>query len=450
MAMTARQRLQATLNHEPVDRLCVDFGAGATTGMGVGAVHRLRQAILRDPSWRVKVIEPYQMLGEIDEELRQALRLDVVGVHPATTMFGFRVDEGWKPFTMFDGTPVLTPENFNTTVAENGDLLIYPEGDLTAPPRGRMPEGGYFFDSIVRQDPIDESQLDVADNMEEFLPIPEEEARLMAQSAERYANETGYGVYLTVPGCAFGDIALVPAPWMKHPKGIRDIEEWYVSILTRPDYVQAVFDWQLECALQTIDRLAETVGDHADVAYVTGTDFGAQHGLFVSVDTYKSMFKPYHVAVNQRIHEKTNWKTFIHCCGSIVELIPEFIDAGFDVLNPVQCSAAGMEPRRLKREFGRDIVFWGGGVDTQKTLPFGSAEEVYREVRERIDIFFEDSTGFVFNGIHNVTSNVPTENLLAMFRALNDAHGACALRPLPPHHFSKKARDSTVRSPSGE
>ena len=421
--MNSRARLQATLNHQPPDRLCVDFGAGFQTGMGAAAVHRLRQAILGDVDFRVKVTEPYQMLGEIDEALRQSLQLDVVGVHGPGTMFGFRTDEGWKPFEMFDGTPVLVPQRFNTTIDERGDLLIYPEGDLAAPPRGRMPAGGYFFDAIVHQQPIDEACLDPADNCEEFGSIPASDVMLIAATAARYAAETDYGVYLTLPDCAFGDIALVPAPWMKHPRGIRDVEEWYVSTVTRRDYVRAVFDRQLEVALENVQRVIAAVGDNVDVAFVSGTDFGTQQGLFMSVDTYRDLFKPYHVAVNRLIHERTNWKTFIHSCGGVYDLIADFIDAGFDVLNPVQCSAHGMDPNLLKREFGKDVVFWGGGVDTQQTLPFGTPDDVYREVRERIDIFFSDGTGFVFNSIHNVQSNVPTENILAMLRAVNDARG---------------------------
>ncbi|HBO43585.1 MAG TPA: methyltransferase [Planctomycetaceae bacterium] len=429
--MNSRQRLQATLRHEPVDRVCVDFGATAVTGMGAGAVHRLRQAVLGDQQWRVKVVEPYQMLGQFDDALRQALGLDVVGVGSPVTMFGFRNDEGWKPFVLFDGTPVLVPERFNTTSDAKGDLLIHPEGDLAAPPRGRMPHGGYFFDSIIHQEPIDEDHLDPADNCEEFAPLDPAIVRQMAGEARRLASETEYGISLALPGCAFGDIALVPAPWMKHPKGVRDVEEWYVSTIARPDYVHAVFDRQLETALETIDHLAEEVGDRADAAYVSGTDFGAQHGLFISIDAYRRLFKPYHQAVNRRIHEKTPWKTFIHSCGAVHDLIPEFIDAGFDILNPVQCSAAGMEPKTLKREFGRDIVFWGGGVDTQQTLPFGTPEEVRAQVADRVKIL-GSRNGYVFNTIHNIQcNNVPTENLLAMFRALADARGMETARMIP-------------------
>jgi uroporphyrinogen-III decarboxylase len=417
--MTSRERLLATLNHQPPDRLCVDFGAGFQTGMGAGAVHRLREAVLGPSDHRVKVIEPYQMLGEIDEELRQALGLDVVGVHGPGTMFGFKT-EGWKPFTMFDGTPVLVPEQFNVTPAPDGGWWMHPEGDTRVPPSAWMPKDTYFFDSVDRQPPLDEDHLDPADNCEEMSVVSDAEVEHFARLATHYHEHTDYGLYMTLPGTAFGDIALVPAPWMKSPKGIRGVEEWYMATVTQPDYIRRVFEFQCECALQSIAKLAAAVGDRVQVVFVSGTDFGTQTSQFCSVRTYRELYQPFHKAVNDQIHKLTKWKTFIHSCGGVRPFIPEFIEAGFDVLNPVQCSATGMDPRELKREFGRDLVFWGGGVDTQKTLPFGTPDAVYREVRERIEILGEGG-GFVFNSIHNVQSNVPTPNLLALFRAVQDS-----------------------------
>jgi len=324
---------------------------------------------------------------------------------------------------MFDGTPVLVPGQFNVTPADDGGWYIYPEGDTSVPPSGWMPEGSFFFDSTRRQGPLDESKLNPADNCEEFGVISDEDVQHFGRLARHYTDTTSYGLYLTLPGTAFGDIALVPAPWMKHPQGIRGVEEWYMATVTNRDYVEKVFACQLESALKNVELLAAAVGDRVQVAFVSGTDFGTQTGQFCSVPAYRELFKPFHKAVNDRIHKLTKWKTFIHSCGAVRPFIPEFIDAGFDVLNPVQCSASGMDPRMLKREFGQSIVFWGGGVDTQKTLPFGTPDEVYREVRERIDILGEGG-GFVFNSTHNVQSNVPTANALAMFRAVNDSRKA--------------------------
>ena len=130
------------------------------------------------------------------------------------------------------------------------------------------------------------------------------------------------------------------------------------------------------------------------------------------------MYKPFHKIINDFIHQHTSWKIFIHSCGAVKALIPDLIEAGFDILNPVQCSAAGMDPQKLKDRFGRDIVFWGGGVDTQKTLPFGTPQEVYDQVRRRIEIF-NTPTGMVFNAIHNIQAQTPVENILAMFGGLS-------------------------------
>ena len=153
-------------------------------------------------------------------------------------------------------------------------------------------------------------------------------------------------------GTGFGDIAMVPGPSLKHPKGIRDVEEWYVSTLTRRDYVYSVFERQCEIGIANLERVHAAVGDRVDVVLVTGTDFGTQQGPFISPATYRDLFMPFHKAVNDWVHAHTTWKTFIHSCGSVSALIPDFIEAGFDILNPVQCSAADMDPRDLKRRFG--------------------------------------------------------------------------------------------------
>ncbi|MFZ4544293.1 MAG: uroporphyrinogen decarboxylase family protein [Saprospiraceae bacterium] len=419
--MTARERLIKTLNHETPDRLCVDMGAGGQTGIGASALHRLNQALLPGYNQNVKIIEPYQMLGGVEEPLRDKLQLDVVGIHGLNTLFGIK-NENWKPFRMPDGTEVLVPGEFNYTRDENGAYLIYPEGDLSAPPSAKMPDSGYFFDAITRQESIIEDKLDPQDNASDFGILSEKELDYYARTTRKYYEETDYGIYVTLPGMAFGDVALVPASWRKQTKGIRDIQEWYMSLLMRPDYIYQVFEKQCEIALKNVELMAKAIGHHAQVVFVSGTDFGTQNSLFIDKETYRSLFKPFQKAINDKIHELTDWKIFIHSCGAIYDLIPDLIEAGFDVLNPVQVSANGMDAKSLKQEFGQDLVFWGGGVDTQKTLPFGTPDEIYREVRERIDIFSEGG-GFVFNTIHNIQSNVPTENILAMFRAVNDARG---------------------------
>jgi len=418
---TSRERVERTLNHQTPDRIPIDLGGSAVSGMHVSVVYQLRQALDLDPvGTPVKVIEPYQMLGEIEPDLRDALGIDVVPLTSPSTLFGFK-NEGWKPWETFDGTPVLVPAGFNTQPEPSGDLLMYPEGDTDAPPSGRMPAGGWYFDTIVRQPPIDDEALNVEDNLEEFGPISDEDLSYLAEEAERLYTETDKAILGNFGDTGFGDIALVPAPWLKHPKGIRDIEEWYVSTVTRTEYVKEIFARQCEIALENLARIWEVVGDRISVYFVSGTDLGTQRGPFISLKTYRELYQPFHIRINDWVHDHTNWKTFVHSCGSVWKLLPAFVEAGFDILNPVQCSAADMDTEALKRTYGDAFVFWGGGVDTQKTLPFGTPDEVRAEVQSRLRTFGRGG-GFVFNTIHNVQPMSPVENVLAVYETVK-THG---------------------------
>ena len=417
--MTSRERVSKALNHQEADRIPLDLGASPTSGMHVSTVYLLRQSLELDaPGTPVKVVEPYQMLGEILPDLLDALGVDVVGLEGRATMFGFK-KEGWKPWTTCDGTPVLVPEGFNTDPDEKGQILMYPDGDQSAPPSGLMPRDGWYFDSIIRQPTVDDNNLNVEDNLEEFSPITEDNLQYLKQEAERLFNETDKAILANFGGTGFGDIALVPAPQLKHPKGIRDIEEWYISTVARRDYVYKVFERQCEIGLSNLEKIYDVVGDRIEAIFVTGTDFGMQSGPFVSPRSYRDLFKPFHKRVNDWIHTHTPWKTFIHSCGSVWALLDDFVDAGFDILNPVQCSAADMDPASLKQKYGDKITFWGGGVNTQKTLPFGSVEEVQTEVRGRIRDFGPGG-GFVFNTIHNVQPQSPIANVRAVYDTLKE------------------------------
>jgi hypothetical protein len=255
--MNSRERVSITLNHQEPDRVPLDLGGGPTSGMHVSSVYLLRQAFKLDPPGTpVKVVEPYQMLGEIKPDLMEVLGVDVIPISPRKNMFGF-TNDNWKPWTFFDGTPVLVPEKFNTIPEENGDILMYPEGDRSVPPSGRMPFNGYYFDGIVRQPPIDETSLDPNDNLEEFTPVSDVDLEYFRREATRLYEETDYAILANFGGTAFGDIALVPAPWLKNPRGIRDIEEWYISAVIRPDYVYKVFERQCEIALYNLQKFVQ-------------------------------------------------------------------------------------------------------------------------------------------------------------------------------------------------
>jgi hypothetical protein len=385
--------------------------------MHASSVYLLRQALKLDPPGTpVKVIEPYQVLGEIQLDLIEALGVDVISLPSPRNLFGFS-NENWKPWTLFDGTPVLVPEAFNTQPEEDGSILMYPEGDRSAPPSGKMPNGGFYFDTLIRQPPIDDARLDPEDNLQEFGPISEADLAYFKAEAQRVFDQTDKAVLANFGGTAFGDIALVPVPWVKHPRGIRDVAEWYMSTAVRRDYVYKVFERQCEIGLANLEKIYSVVGNRATAVFVTGADFGTQAGPFISPKAYRDLFMPFHKTVNDWIHRNTSWKSFIHSCGSVVALIPHFIEAGFDILNPVQTSAAGMDPQTLKDRFGDRLTFWGGGVDTQKTLPFGTPQEINAEVAERMRIFGKGG-GFVWNAIHNVQASTPVENLVAVYQAV--------------------------------
>jgi len=417
--MTSQERVLCALSHQTSDRVPLDFGSTGVTGIHVSCVAALRDWFGLEKRL-VRVHEPYQMLGLVEDDLQQAMGLDVEGVFPRKTMFGFP-NRDWKPWRMPDGLEVLVSAEFRTTTAPNGDILIHPEGDRTAPPSARMPNDGYFFDTIIRQEPIDEDNLDPEDNLEEFQHIEDEDVEYFRREVAQ-AKATGRAVMANFGGTAFGDIALVPAPFLKNPRGIRDISEWYMSITTRRDYIHRIFDRQCDIAIANLHKIHQAVSDDVDAVFLCGTDFGTQNSTFCSTATFRDLYFPYYKRLNDWIHRHTTWKCFKHSCGSVARFIPSFIEAGFDILNPVQCSAKDMGADRLKAAYGEKLTFWGGGIDTQRILPFGSPAEVKAQVKQRCEIFAAKG-GFVFNTIHNVQAKTPVRNLIAMLEAVREFNG---------------------------
>ena len=227
--MNSKERVLASLNHQQPDRIAVDFGATPVTGIHALAIENLRKyfGLEQKP---VRIIEPYQMLGEIDDELLELLGVDVIGLSPSDNMFGIANHGELKEFKTFWGQTVLIPKNFNTTIDENGDLLIYPEGDTSSSASGKMPKSSYFFDAVIRQKPIDEALLDPKDNLEEFDPISDEDLAYWKKTVDK-VKDSEKAIIANMGGTAFGDIALVPGLNLKDPKGIRDVAEWYMSVI---------------------------------------------------------------------------------------------------------------------------------------------------------------------------------------------------------------------------
>jgi hypothetical protein len=418
--MNSREKVLKALRHEP-GPVPVDFGSTPVTGIHVSCVAALRDhyGLPRRP---VRVWEPYQMLGEIEEDLFVALGIDCVGAMGRGTMFGFP-KEDWRAWRTPWGQDVLVPGGFRPREEASG-LYLFPQGDTSVPPCGHMPAGGYFFDAVIRQEPIDEDRLDPADNCEEFKPLSADDIAHWRSEIARVANGSR-AVVAGLGGTAFGDIALVPGLSLRHPKGIRDVGEWYISLVERRALVHRIFERQCEVALANLEVFKPIGGDAVDVLVICGTDFGTQSSQFCSPATFDELFAPYYRRINDWIHRNTSWRTFKHSCGAVRPLIDRFIDVGFDILNPVQCSAKDMDAGRLKADFGSRIVFWGGGVDTQHTLPFGTPAEVRSQVTGRLRTFAPGG-GFVFNTIHNIQARTPVANIIAMVDAIRDYNRAGA------------------------
>lgn len=416
--MNGRELLQNALDHKE-GKVPIDFGSTPVTGMHCTVVEKLRKHYgLEDRP--VKIVEPYQMLGMIEEDLKEAIGVDVDGIYPRNTMFGFPLSD-WKEWRAPWGQELLVPGKFVTTKDEKNDYYLYPEGDTSVSPSGRLPEGGYFFDAVIRQEHFDEDHLNVEDNLQEFNPLSEEDLEHFRRSVEA-VSKSGRGVIANVGGTGLGDIALVPAMNLKDPRGIRDVEEWYISTAIRQDYLHEIFDKQTDIAIENLKRVKDILGETVQSLFICGTDLGTQDSTFCSEETYDSLYHPYYKKVNDWIHANTDWRTVKHTDGAVFDLIAHFIDSGFDICNPIQVSAKGMDPKRLKDTYGDRMVFWGASAESQHTLPFGTPEEVRQEVLQRAEVFSKNG-GYVFNSIHNVQARTPIENVVALIDGIHEFNG---------------------------
>jgi hypothetical protein len=354
----------------------------------------------------VKVYDAYQMLGEVEMDLVERLQVDCLPVEPPCLTMGLRRAD-WKPWRLMDGTGVLMPGAFEVDVAPNGDWL-FPPGR----PVCRMPRDGYYFDTIGYGDfhpdweppPLDQMRRQFAD-----ATITDEELDWLRREAE---TRRPTGKALVLGAWPYLGLAYVGS-----------LTDWWALLGRNPGYVKELFALSTERALRNLPLLWEALGHRVDVIAVSGLDFGTQRSEWFRPEVFEEVYLPGLKAQLQWIRRNTSWYTFEHSCGSIPNLIPSLVEAGLDALNPVQTSAAGMDPAWLKATFGDGLTFWGGGVETQSTLPFGTPDQVRQEVGERLRVFAPGG-GFVFCPIHNIQPNTPPENILAAYEAAREWRAA--------------------------
>jgi len=394
MAMSSRDRVLAAVNHQEPDRVPIDLGGTRITGIEPSLYTRLRDrlGIRGEPA---QVMDVWQMLAWVEQPVVGALGVDALPVPRLIQDFGMRID-AWRPWQMDDGTAVQMPVNFAPVCEPDGSLCLYLDGELV----GKKVPASPYFDRMVEvksYDPLPPV---------ESWPMPlftDEDLAWRRHWAETLRRETDKAL--------MGEFGPILGRWGSY-------QEWMYTIGARPDYVLAYYERKVEYLLANLRLYRDAVGDNIDAVW-WGEDFGTQTGLMISPRMFRDMVAPYYKRIWDWVHANTPWKVFYHCCGAIYPIIPTLIECGVDILNPVQTSARGMDPARLKTEFGDRLTFWGGGADTQQTLPYGTPEEVRDQVHERIRVFGPGG-GFVFNPVHNIQADVPLENLLAMFDAARE------------------------------
>ena len=377
---TGRDRIRAALDHRETEVLPYDLGGTRVTGIHVRAYARLRDALgleHREP----KIADLTQQLAEVEPDVLDALGADVRNVAPrgaSTYRREYHEDGEHRWYIDEWGVGRRIPLN---------DGLYY---DSFAPPLAGEPDDA-TIDRFAWPDPADPGRYEG-----------------VADEARRYAAE-GRAVHA---GSICGGLT----------EGLfkmRGFEDGYMDLAAEPARARRVMGKILEIKLGYWERMLPLLGDSVDIVG-EADDLGGQARPLFSPATYRELVKPLHRELFDFLHARTSAKVFFHTCGAVRELIPDLIEIGVDILNPVQVSATGMETGALKRDFGRDIVFWGGGVDTQKVLSRGTPDEVRAEVRRRI-ADLAPGGGFVFATVHNIQPDVPAENILAMHAELREA-----------------------------
>lgn len=395
MSMTSRERVRMALNHKEPDKVPVDFGGMRSTGISAMAYNKLKN-YLGVPGGQTKLYDVLQQLAEPELDILKIMGGDVVQLHRLEPSFGIRNDR-WKPGKLPDGSDCMEPYDFNPVANEKGDLEVR-SGDIVV---GKMPKGGYYFDVVYHAYENVKTKEDI-----DKIPVPEitdEELEYLRKEAKRLYETTDYAILGAFGGNIF---ECGQFDW--------GYERYYSELVLDPDLIHYYHKRLADAYMIMLERYLGAVGEYIDVIQF-GDDLGTQQNSQISVDMYKEMVKPYHKVQYQYVKKNyPNVKVFLHCCGSIYNLIPDLIDAGVEVLNPVQLSARNMDPVQLKKEFGKDLVFWGGGCNTQTTATFGTIEDIKVEVEKYIKIFAPRG-GFVFTQIHNIQVNVSPEKMMAIY-----------------------------------
>jgi uroporphyrinogen decarboxylase len=406
--MTSRERVLKAVNFQEPDRIPIDLGSIRASGINALVYDQLKKRMGIDTP--TKIHDTMMILAEIEMEVLQRYHVDVVPLDAGDVDWTFQDADRGVQKHLFCGLEVFFQPNTDIAVKKDGSWTLQnTDGDAFA----RMPKDGYYFDFLgptMSSKPIDPTAFKPSST------VPEEKLKLMARRAKTLYENTdkailGWGASINLIGLS----ALLSDNITQG-----SLDQWLIMLMHEKETANDMMGRYVDAVIGQMKLYHQAVGDYPFAWGVASEDAGSERGEFIAPELFKEMIKPHYKRLCDWVHANTEWKTFLHSCGSIYHYIPEWIDAGIDILNPVQVSAANMEPERLQADFGGKIVFWGGGCDTQKVLPLGTADEVREHVLRNMEIFGSGDGGFVFTQVHNIQQNVPVENVEAMLEAAFD------------------------------
>jgi len=398
--MTSRERIITALNHQEPDRIPIDLGGMDSTGI-TGIAYRNLKRYLGLPEQLVKIWEPSQQLAQVEISVLKKIQADVLPVFPETIY--------WKESKLPDGQPCLVPQRWNPVPQPDGSQVVF---DRTKTARWKRVAGSHYFETISFPLAAAETISDIEKNrkiLEEFdlFSLADESYEQMGSRVARlhqtqnYAFLGNFSVHLFAAG-----------------QLLRGFEQFLVDLATDSPLAHCILENLVQIYVERFDRFYEAVGPYLQVINVND-DLGMQEGPLLSPQLYRRTVKPYQKILYQHIRKKSTAWLFLHTDGSVYDILGDLIEIGVQILNPVQFSCRNMELTKLKKEFGRDLVFWGGGCDTQKILPFGTPQQIRQHVNECLSVLAPGG-GFVFCQVHNIQPDVPPENIMAMYQAVRE------------------------------
>jgi len=403
MTITSRERVLAALDHRATDRVPVDLSGHRSSGIAAIAYPKLRKYLGLSPK-PIRVYDVIQQLAVVDEDV-----LDRFGVDTIELGRGFALDdEYWSPWTLPDGTDCFVPAWTHIERDEGRWVIRSGSGRILA----HMPDGALYFEQtyfpFLEGEDLDAISDVLGESMWTAIASPPGPVN---------SRELSDGAKCLRTGTDRAIIGLFGGNLFEVGQFLYRNDRFMMMLAGEPQHAHRFLDKLVEMHLDNLERFLGAVGEHIDII-LFGDDLGMQTGPMMSPRMYCEFFKLRHKILWNRAKELADVKVMLHCCGGVRELLAHLIEAGLDAINPVQISCSGMDAAELKEEFGRDITFWGGGCDTRDVLPNGTPQQVAEYVRRQVEIL-RPGGGFVFQQVHNILANVPAENIMAMFDAVN-------------------------------